>query len=285
MWTHSRLALSLEDLGSGARLLRDLPGYLRHPLSVEEARTVLRRRLERRETDFLTLLRRIFRSKPAGPYRQLLALAACEEEDLAALTRKEGIEQTLRTLYRHGVYLTVDEFKGRRPVVRGGRTVAMEPGRIRNPGTAAHVPIQAAGAAADGPSSLDLAFLRVLSRPVSAMDARGGVAWRKGHWHVPDGAIVARLLEYASFGPVPERWFSQIDVAGSRLPPRYRWSAHVLRLGGWLAGRRLPAPEHVPLADPLPIARWMHDTLRSGAHPTPDSPLGVGVVRCAFAAG
>jgi hypothetical protein len=46
MWTHSRVALSLNDLGSGARLLRNLPGYLRHPLSVEEARTVLRRRLE-----------------------------------------------------------------------------------------------------------------------------------------------------------------------------------------------------------------------------------------------
>jgi hypothetical protein len=84
---------------------------------------------------------------------------------------------------------------------------------------------------------------------------------------VPGGAIVARLLEYASFGPAPERWFSQIDVAGSRLPPRYRWSARVLRLGGWLAGRRLPAPEHVSLGDPLPIARWMHDTLRSGATP------------------
>jgi hypothetical protein len=205
MRTHSRVAPSLEDLRSGVRLLRDLPGYLRHPLSVEEARTVLRRRLERREADFLALLRRIFRSGPADPYRQLLALAACEEEDLAALTRKEGIEQTLRTLYRHGVYLTADEFKGRRPVVRGGRTVAMEPGRIRNPGTTAHVPILSSGSRGGRTLvPLDLAFLRECSVDLClAMDARGGVAWRKGHWHVPGGAIVARLLEYAASVPFP----------------------------------------------------------------------------------
>jgi hypothetical protein len=76
---------------------------------------------------------------------------------------------------------------------------------------------------------------------------------------------MARMLEYARIGRAPERWYSQIDMAG--LPPRYRWSARVLRLGGWLAGRRLPAPRHVALADPLPIASWMHDTLRSGATP------------------
>jgi hypothetical protein len=269
MWTHLRVALSLEDLRAGARLLRDLPGYLRHPLSVEEARAELRRRLARREADFLALLRRIFRSGPADPYRQLLALAACEEADLAALTRKEGVEQTLRTLYRHGVYLTADEFKGRRPVMRGGRTVAMEPAQLRNRGTRTHFPVQTSGSRSAGTIvPLDLAFIRDCSVDLClAMHARGDVAWRKGHWQVPGGVVIARMLEYARFGRAPERWFSQIDIAGSPLPPRYRWSARVLRLGGRLAGRPLPAPQHAPFADPLPVARWMHDTLRSGATP------------------
>jgi hypothetical protein len=269
MWTGCRTRLSPEDLWSGVRLLRDLPGYLRHPLSGDEARSVLHRRLEQREADFLALLRRIFRSGPADPYRQLLAMAGCEEEDLAALVRQDGIESTLRALFRHGVYITADELRGRRPVVREGRLVAMEPGRIRNPRAIPHLPILSSGSRGGRTLvPLDLAFLRECAVDLClAMDARGGVAWRKGHWHVPGGAIVARLLEYASFGPVPERWFSQIDVAGSRLPPRYRWSARALRLGAALAGRRLPAPEFVPFAAPLPIARWMHDTLRSGATP------------------
>jgi hypothetical protein len=99
------------------------------------------------------------------------------------------------------------------------------------------------------------------------MAARGGVTWRKGHWHVPGGVAIARLLEYASFGPAPERWFSQIDVARSQLSPRYRWGARLLRLAGALAGRRLPAPRYVAFADPLPVVRWMHEVLRSGATP------------------
>jgi hypothetical protein len=269
MWTHFRVAPALEHLCAGARLLRDLPGYLRHPLSVEEARAVLHRRLERREGDFLALLRRIFRSDPADPYRQLLAQAACEEEDLTALARKEGVEQTLRTLYRHGVYLTADEFKGRRPVMRGGRTVAMEPGQLRRHRIRTHFPVQTSGSRGTGTVvPLDLAFIHDCSVNLClAMHARGDGAWRKGHWHVPGGVAMARILEYARFGRAPERWFSQIDMAESQLPTRYRWSAGVLRLGGWLAGRPLPAPQHVPFADPLPIARWMQETLRSGATP------------------
>jgi hypothetical protein len=105
VWARFRDGVSAEDLRAGARLLRDLPAYLRDPLSVEDAREMLRRRLERREADFLTLLRRIFRSGAAPPYRELLALAGCEEGDLTALVRREGLEEALRALYRHGVYL------------------------------------------------------------------------------------------------------------------------------------------------------------------------------------
>ena len=36
---------------------------------------------------------------------------------------QEGVEGALRTLFRHGVYLTVDEFKGRPPVQRGRATI------------------------------------------------------------------------------------------------------------------------------------------------------------------
>jgi hypothetical protein len=94
------------------------------------------------------------------------------------------------------------------------------------------------------------------------------VTWRKGHWHVPGGVAIARLLEYASFGPAPERWFSQIDVARSQLSPRYRWGARLLRLAGALAGRRLPAPRYVAFADPLPVVRWMHEVCAPVPRPT-----------------
>jgi hypothetical protein len=110
-------------------------------------------------------------------------------------------------LARYGVYLTAEEFKGRRPVVRGGRTVALGPGDLHAADPARHFAIQtSAGRGAATIVPVDLAYLRDCAIDLHlAMEARGGATWRKGHWHVPGGVVIARLLEYAAFGPSPER--------------------------------------------------------------------------------
>ena len=46
------------------------------------------------------------------------------------------MEGVLEALYRQGVYLTVDELKGRRPVIRGATTIPLDPVALRNPLTA-----------------------------------------------------------------------------------------------------------------------------------------------------
>jgi hypothetical protein len=97
-----------------------------------------------------------------------------------------------------------------------------------------------------------------------AFAARGGLSWVKAHWQVPGSGAVARILEYGRFGGPPARWFSQVDPRAPGLHRRYRWSVRALRWGGRLAGMRFPAPEHVPLEAPLPVARWMAAVLRTG---------------------
>ena len=92
-------------------MLWTLPGFLRHPVSLEEARATLCRRLERREADFLNLARGAIYANPASPYRQLLDLAGCEAGDLERLVSREGVEGALTALCGRGVYLTVEEFK------------------------------------------------------------------------------------------------------------------------------------------------------------------------------
>ena len=49
------------------------------------------------------------------------------------LVKQEGLEGALLKLLRAGVYLTVDEYKGRRPAVRGNTTIAADPRLLRNP--------------------------------------------------------------------------------------------------------------------------------------------------------
>nr|MBA2449283.1 hypothetical protein [Chloroflexota bacterium] len=68
----------VEDVLVGARFLWSLPGFLRHPIGPEQARAMLRRRLERREPDFLGVVKWAIYEHAGSPYRELLGLAGCE---------------------------------------------------------------------------------------------------------------------------------------------------------------------------------------------------------------
>jgi hypothetical protein len=75
------------------------------------------------------------------------------------------------------------------------------------------------------------------------------------------------LLDLCARGSAPARWFSPVDPGVLELPARYRWSVRLVRGGGRLSGRRLPAPEHVRALTPDPVVDWMADTLAAGETP------------------
>src|SRR5437867_29401 len=257
---------SSEDLLAGGRFLSKLPSFLRHPMGLEEARTTLRRRLEHRETDFLALARFAIYDNPRSPYRELLALAGCEPEDLERLVRRDGVESALVELYRRGVYLSVDEFKGRSPIVRGNAVIHADPGRFGPPGARHHVPLQTGGSRGEGTRlSIDLAYVR--DRAVDAglvFHAMGGDRWIHGVWGVPGAAQIVILLELSAFGATVSRWFSQLDPGSPGLHARYRWSAHALRLSS-----SRPGLDHPSAHDSEPretLCRW-HDLPRHRRRP------------------
>ena len=263
-----RAAPRLDDVLAGARFLARLPAFLRRPVSVPEAEALVRRRLAEREAGFLELLRHAVYPFPESPYRQLLVHAGCGYVDVARLVERDGLEGALRVLYRNGVYLTVNELKGRCAVLRGSATIHANPATLRNPVTAAHISTRSSGSRGRGtPVAIDLAFLReeAISRTVT-LAARGGRDWRLAYWDVPGGTL-SGILAYAMGGTPPVRWFTPVDPATPGLDPRYRWSARVMRWGGRLAGMALPAPRHVPVDDPLPIIQWMVKVLRTGGTP------------------
>jgi hypothetical protein len=137
--------LSPADLSMGARLIGGLPRLLRHPIRIEGARATLEQRLERREADFLDLIRWGVYENPVSPYRELLRLAGCELGDLERLVARQGLEEALGRLYAHGVYLTVDELKGRRPAIRGRTSIDVDPARLFSPRLAPHLMAQSSG--------------------------------------------------------------------------------------------------------------------------------------------
>jgi len=236
----------LEDVLVGARFFVRLPAFLRHPVSLDDARAILRRRLEQREANFLALVRRAIYHNPANPYRQLLNLAGCEYGDLERLVTHDGVDGALHALLRQGVYLTVDEFKGRRPVVRGSVTLVVDPSRLRNPSSVAHVPVQSGGSRGlPTVVLLDLASIRDHAvNQLLVFSARGWTGYSHAVWTVPGGTPMRVLLRYAAAGAVPVRWFSPVDPDSPDLHARYRWSARVMGWGGALAGVPLPSPLH-----------------------------------------
>jgi hypothetical protein len=251
------------------RFARRLPPFLRHPTDLRRAYAVQAQRRENRERTFLAAVRRAVYDYEPSPYRRLLEGAGCEYGDLERLVGGEGLEEALRVLASRGVYLTVDEFKGRSAVARGSGSFALDPDLLRNPASTFHLAVRSGGSRSSGtPVLMDLEFVRGCGVNASILlDLWGDDGWRKAIWETPGAGARFRLLKYASFGARPERWFSQVDPAARQLEPLFRWSERGTRWAARAARVGLPRPEHVPLDDPLPIAEWMAGVRRSGGRP------------------
>jgi hypothetical protein len=259
---------SISDLGAAFAFLRSMPAFLRRPLTLEQAAASLRRRLAHRETDFLDLMDRAVYSDPGSPYSCLLAMAGCEQGDLKKLMSEEGLEGTLKVLARNGVFLTVDEFKGRRPVKRGSSSFTIRSQDLQSPISGPHLPAHTGGSGG-APSLVSYGIESMRDRAVNillSMSAQKGESWVKAVWGVSAGSAPV-VMRYSLFGCPVARWFVQVRPDSAGLHPCYRWVSPAIRIAALIAGVDFPRPEHVPLTDPLPIARWMAEILRSGRVP------------------
>jgi hypothetical protein len=277
------------DLRWAARFARDLPGFLRHPVTLPEARAILARRRAGRAADFLALARDAVYAQAASPYRALLRHAGCEPGDLAALVGHEGVEGALQVLCARGVYLTVEEFKGRQPLRRGSVELPFEPTGLGNPLAATHFRGATSGSRGrPAPVPLGLGYIRDWSVNFCLLfDTLGPRRWQVARWSLPAGDGMAYSLLYAGCGLPPERWFSPVDPAEPGTDPRYRWAAGLLRGVSRAAGVPMPGPEYVPAEAPGPILDWLDDVRARGETPTFAiyvSPA-VGLARAALEAG
>lgn len=275
-------SIKREEIVAGIRFAAGLPGFFRNRVTPALARKDLEARLKHRKDDFLRFVRETIYRNPNSPYLKLLRQADFQFDDLHALVVKEGVQGSLKAMYHEGVYLTLDEFKGRVPVVRGTSTFDVNPSVLRNPLSMPSVRTQTSGSSGSRVSVvLDLSFVKKRSIDhCMLLEARGGLGWAHAIWGVPGFADTLRLLELTSCGISPDRWFSQIDFDSPELHPRYRWSSSVLRNMARLFGPSIPAKEYVPWNDPTPIARWLNRSLERGTTPHLITHVGPGVRIC-----
>jgi len=249
---YSRMTLGIRDL-------------LRQPV-VADPMTAVRFNLEHREEHFLDLARRIVFSNPQHPYHEMFRIAGCTAEDLAAEVGSHGLEPALEKLLAAGVYLTHDEFKGKTPLVRGGREIPYSPAALLNPLVRGGMISSSSGSRSRGTMTPKNTQQLVYRDVYHRMQSREfGLAARTGV-HVlpilPSALGIGNNLRRIRCGEKPAKWFAQ---SGPWLEEgHYRTLTGLVVRSARVMGAPLPLPEYLPEGDFSPVALWIAERKREG---------------------
>jgi hypothetical protein len=260
----------LNQLKMYARFARGLPGFLRHTITLSDAEQIVRRGLDNREANFLRLIERGVFGHARSPYRWLMGNAGCEMGDLRRMVRSDGVEAALLSLRRAGVYITFEEFKGRSPVVRNGKSLEVCAGDFTNPFLSTSYQAETGGTTGAGTRvGQDLDHLAVQSAHIMLHNhAQGTLDVPQAIWRgvLPDGSGINSVLRSSHHGRVPAKWFSVNRPGDRRVPLRFGLATYGTVLIGRAMGVPIPWPDVVHIDRAVVVARWARETVeRHGA--------------------
>lgn len=121
------------QLAASLELTRRLPAHAHSRIRPGDAVRNVRARLATRERALCDLVRRAIFARRASPYRRLFHAVGCTNGDFEALVQREGVEGALAALEREGVWLSTEELKGRRDIIRGSLRFRADARQFANP--------------------------------------------------------------------------------------------------------------------------------------------------------
>jgi hypothetical protein len=241
-----------------ARMAQGIREYLRTP-SHPDPEEVIRGQLENRTSLFLDIAGRVIFANPQNPFCAMFHQAGCSFSDLEQSVSRNGLEKTLTILHRQGVYLTHDEFRGIKPIVRSGRSIAATPESFLNPLVVGRMVSTSSGSRGKrirSPLSTQLRLYREAQTGLRLKEL--GLA---GRVHVEVKPILPSMTGLGSclwaqrLGRGVERWFT----IGGRLQNsgHYRWATQFMVLVSNAMGGRVPSPTYLPPNDFSPVAAFV----------------------------
>ncbi|MBN2060680.1 MAG: hypothetical protein JW882_09730 [Deltaproteobacteria bacterium] len=249
------------------RFLLGLRSYLRHTISLEEAQAIVKRRMTEREGNFLRLVEKGIFGYPSSPYLPLLKMAGCEMGDIRNMVKSKGLENTLLALHEAGVYITFEEFKGRKPIIREGKTFYVKDHDFDNPYLHYCYRVESGGTTGAGIRvGTDLNHLADRApNLILAYDANGVLHMPTAIWFgiLPDPSGINTILTAVRFGNVPLKWFTPVVSSDLRPSLKYRLATKYFITLGRMFGLSIPRPEPVRLNQAAIIARWASDTVKA----------------------
>ena len=271
-----------------ARFGLGLPAFFRRRMGPGEATHIIRRRLKERDTAFLRLLQRAVFANDGNPYLTLFRLAGYDAGDVRAMVARRGLEDALRALCESGVYVTFEEFKGRRPLVRKGQKVPVEPEDFDNPHLRHYYGSRTSGSTGRPTRvSMDLDHLayqlpvRLLTFHAHGFLGVPTILWRAT---LPVSSGVSNALRFPLMGNRVLRWFTPISPAGLGQKPIHRMATEYIVLASRLCGVAIPRPEPLPLTDPMPLLRAALKARRRAGKCLISCPVSLAVRACLAAA-
>jgi hypothetical protein len=257
----TRFRAELRKVGAAAGFLAGLGPFLRARVTTAEARAWLDDQLTQRAAAFLMLLRRAVFANPHSPYLKLFEWARLSADDVDEMIRTSGVEGTLGRLHDAGIWVTLEEFKGRTPLRRPGLELPLSAEEFDNPLSARHYAARTGGSS--GPAQRIAVGLDLLAHETAyhavfyatmAAEGRAAALWLPA----PPGAVgIKNALIRARLGEPVERWFSQ--TRGNSGPILHRAFARAAAAAASLQGIAIPKPEYAPAAHAGVVAAWLAD--------------------------
>jgi hypothetical protein len=243
--------------------------FLRERITLVQAEEEVKNALDSREVNFLELARRRIYDQPAHPYKRLLRFAGCTYPDLRNHVQRHGLEKTLRRLAEEGVYLTTDEYKGKREVVRGSESFWVSPKDFLRSGPIKGFHIQSSGTT-NAPIASVTELDQFAEEPLEMallFSAHNLFACCHALYDgiLPVAGGVKYLLVYAKLGVPIDRWFARKVPVHSSLEGWYHYLTTYLIVASarWYE-RGIPPPEFIDIADLQRIVNWVSEKNQQG---------------------
>jgi hypothetical protein len=172
----------------------------------------------------------------------------------------------LRVLRDEGVYVTFEEFKGRKPIERHGKTVTVSAQDFDNPHMQRAFTIQSGGSTGAA-TTVGVNLEQIAARAphqLLTLSAHGLLDVPLVRWSsiLPAGTL-RNILRSVYIGHPPVRWFSPIGMRDSKRWLRFAAATYYIILCMRLNGMPVPLPEYVRVQQAVVIARCVAEMLQS----------------------
>lgn len=235
--------------------------------AIECARMLLKKRMAAREENVLNLTEKSIFGYPRSPYLKLLEPKRITFNDLKSWVSQNGIEGSLRILQSEGVYFTVDEFKGKTPVVRNGSRFVCEESMFDNPFLSSAYEVRSGATRSAGTRiRIDLDYLRQRCLyDAFLLNTHGCLTAPIANWFpvFPGAPGINSSLRFAHIGNRVQRWFSQVSEDHVKVNWEKRWGTKLIFLLHSLYGLPLAEPEYASLNDAHKLAEWASQVLNN----------------------